>query len=122
MKKNEEVGIRPKLWVQQMANGSYMKPKAPYVMINEEKDVFLQVIKKLKILTNYVSILKSRVQKDGKLKRLKSHDYHILMQKVIPLCLQKVLEEEVRMALINLSRVFFLNIVQRSLTQTLQKC
>jgi hypothetical protein len=76
----EEVGIRPKLWVQQMANGSYMKPKAPYVMTNEKKDVFLQAIKKLKTLTNYASTLRSKVQKDGKLKGLKSHDYHILMQ------------------------------------------
>jgi hypothetical protein len=76
----EELGIRPKLWVQQMANGSYMKPKAPYVMTNEEKDVFLQTIKKLKTPTNYASTLKSKVQKDGKLRGLKSHDYHILMQ------------------------------------------
>ncbi len=76
----EEVGIRPKLWVQQMANGSYMKPKAPYVMANEEKDVFLQAIKKLKTSTNYASTLRTKVQKDGNLRGFKSHDYHILMQ------------------------------------------
>ncbi len=41
----EEVGIRPKLWVQQMANGSYMKPKAPYVMTNEKNDFFYRLSK-----------------------------------------------------------------------------
>ncbi len=63
-----------------MANGSYIKPKAPYVMTSEEKDVSLHVIKKLKTPTNYVATVKSKVQKDGNLTGLKSHDYHILMQ------------------------------------------
>jgi hypothetical protein len=37
---------------------------------------------------------------------LKSHDYHIMMQHVLPLCLCKLMQEEIRMALISLSRVF----------------
>jgi hypothetical protein len=57
--------------LQQMANGSYMKPKASYVMTNEKNNVFLQAIKKLKTPTNYASTLRSKVQKDGKLRGLK---------------------------------------------------
>ncbi len=37
----KEMGIRPQLWLQQLTNGSYMKPNAPYVMSDEEKKVFL---------------------------------------------------------------------------------
>jgi hypothetical protein len=78
----EKVGIRPQIWLWQLANGLYMKPNAPYVLSNEEKKVFLQIIKKLKTPSNYAST--------GKLKGLKSNDYHIMMQHVLPLCLCKL--------------------------------
>jgi len=71
----EEVGIWPEIWLWHLVNsGSYLKPHAPYVLTEEEKKM------KLKTPTNYVGALRSRVQKDGKLRGLKSHDYHILMQ------------------------------------------
>lgn len=76
----EKVGIWPQIWLQQVANGSYMKPIAPYVLTYEEKKTFLHIIKQLKIPTHYTFALRKKVAKDGKLKGLKSHDYHILMQ------------------------------------------
>jgi hypothetical protein len=63
-----------------MANDNYIKPIATYAMTNKEKKAFLHVIKKSKTPTNYVSNLQKKVKKDGKLRGLKSHDYHILMQ------------------------------------------
>jgi hypothetical protein len=51
-------------------------------MTNEGNIVFLQTINKLKIPTNCATSLKSRVQKDEKLRGLKSHDYHIMMQQI----------------------------------------
>jgi hypothetical protein len=80
----ESIGISLHLWLWQVANGSYIKPIAPYVMTNEEKNVFLQTIKKLKTPTNCARALRNRVQKDKKSKGLKSHDYHIMLQ-VFPL-------------------------------------
>jgi hypothetical protein len=76
----EEVGIQPQLWLQQLENGSYIKPNAPYVLTKEEKRTFLQIIKHLKTPTHYVATLHTRVARDGKLKGLKSHDYHVMMQ------------------------------------------
>jgi hypothetical protein len=94
----EEVGIWPEIWLWHFVNsGSYLKPHAPYVLTEEEKKM------KLKTPTNYVGTLHSRVQKDGKLRALKSHHYHILM---LPLCLRNLMCEEVKMSLISLSQVF----------------
>lgn len=76
----------PKIWLQQVENGSYMKPTAPYVLTYEEKKTFLQIIKQLKIPTHYTYALRKKVARDGKLRGLKSHDYYIMMQHVMSLC------------------------------------
>jgi len=61
--------------VVQVANGSYMKPIAPYVLTYEEKKTILQIIKQLKTPTHYASALHKKVARDGKLKGLMSRDY-----------------------------------------------
>ncbi len=86
----QEVDIWLTLWLQRIPNGGYNKPIAPYVMIEQEKKAFLHIIKKLKTPSSYIRTLQSKVQKDGKLRGLKSHDYHIVMQHVLPLCLCKL--------------------------------
>jgi hypothetical protein len=73
----EDLGICHHLWLQQIGNGFYMKSSAPYALMDKGKKNFLQTIKKLKTPTNYVRVLRCKVQKDGKLRGLKSHDYHI---------------------------------------------
>ncbi len=75
----QEVNIRPQLWLQQVADGLYIKPTAPYDMTKALKMTFLHMIKKLKTPINYVGSLRTKVQKEGKLWGLKSHEYHILM-------------------------------------------
>jgi len=46
----------------------------------KKKIKFLKNIKLLRTLTNYVAKLGSRIAKDAKLRGLKCHDYHVLMQ------------------------------------------
>jgi len=43
---------------------------------------------------------------NGSMKGSKSHDYHVLMQQVFPLCIRSVLAKEVHIAIIMLRRVF----------------
>jgi len=43
-----------------------MKPNAPYVLSDEGKKVFLQIIKKLKNPSNYASTLQNKVAREGK--------------------------------------------------------
>jgi hypothetical protein len=37
---------------------------------------------------------------------MKSHDFHVMMQDILPLCMQHLMEKGCRMAIIHLSRVF----------------
>jgi predicted secreted acid phosphatase len=75
------------------------------VLIDEEKERFIQIIETLKTTTHYVSSLKKR-SKDQDLKGMKSHDYHIMMQKILLLCMRHLMTKEYRMAIIRLCWVF----------------
>lgn len=104
-KNMQEVNIWSKLWLQQIPNGNYIKVVAPYVMTKQEKKAFLHIIKNFKTPSSYATTLQSRMQKDGKLKGLKSHDYHMFMQHVLPLCLHNLMQEKTRMFLIRPNRL-----------------
>jgi hypothetical protein len=46
-------GIRLELWLKQLPNGNHIKLVAPYVLTQEEKKFFLDIIKLLRTPTNY---------------------------------------------------------------------
>jgi hypothetical protein len=58
------------------------------------------------------------------MKGLKSHDYHVLMQQVLPVCLCTLMQEETRMSLISLSWVFnkiCLKVIDPSMMEVLKE-
>ena len=103
----KEANIRPELHpVDDGGNGVTVLPAAPYVLSKSEKTGFLKIIRELKTPSNYAGQLSKKITVDGELRGLKSHDYHILMQQILPLCLRTLLPKEVRVAIIRISRVF----------------
>jgi hypothetical protein len=103
----EEAEIRSDLHaVEGGAGGALLLPWAPYVLSKAEKALFVKTIRGLKTPSNYVGHLPKRVSVDGKFKGLKSHDYHVLMQQILPLCLRNMMNEEVCKAIIRICRVF----------------
>jgi len=81
-------GIRRHLHLQRNVDGqTYFMPDAPYVLTKEERVEFFATLSDLKFPSNYVGPLKQRL-KDGKLSGFKTHDYHILLQQVLPVCLR----------------------------------
>jgi hypothetical protein len=66
----------------------------------------MQIILNLKTLTHYVFSLRKRVQKDGDLRGMKSHDFHVMMQHILPLCTCHLMAKGCRMTIIRLSCVF----------------
>lgn len=99
--------IRPHLHLQPTGpnNDRYYMPDASYVLTAEDKARVMRVLKNLRTLTNYVAALHTKISK-GKLSGLKSHDYHVLMQQILPLCFWKVSNKALAGAMIRLSRVF----------------
>lgn len=63
----KECGILPHLWLQPITGG-FVKLVASYVLSNEEKDRFLQIIVDLKTPIGYVSSLRKKIYKDRDLK------------------------------------------------------
>lgn len=99
-------GIRQHLHLQPNADGSsFFMPDAPYVMKREEREEFLKTLRELKFPTNYVGPLSNRIT-EGKLRGLKTHDFHILMQQILPLCLRNICDANVVGAIVRVSRIF----------------
>lgn len=78
---------------------------APYVLSKEDRQLFLSTMKQMKIPTHYCSSLHSKISK-GKLSGLKSHDYHVLMEDIIPVCMRDVGDASMAKVIIWLSRLF----------------
>ena len=81
-------------------------PNAPYVLSREEKMEFLENLKNLRCPARYVSNLYSRIT-GRKLGGLKSHDYYILLQQLLPVCLKNTTDKEVLAVIVCLSRLFY---------------
>ena len=77
-------------------------------MSKKERTIFYQVLTNLKVPDGYTSNISRCVRlKPLKLLGLKSHDYHIMMQRqLLPIELRKTLSRAVRSPLIQLSKYF----------------
>jgi hypothetical protein len=82
-----------------------MKPHVPYVLIAEEFEVFANRIESLKMPMGYSSSLGKHIR-GRKFGSLKSHDYHVLMQQIMPLTLRGLLTEGARMAVMHMCKIF----------------
>jgi hypothetical protein len=79
----EERGIRPELWLRPAQNGReiFHIPPTPYILNAEEKVTAMDIVKSLKTPSNYVGAIHKYVT-EGKLRYMKSHDFHVLMHQV----------------------------------------
>ena len=101
-----EMGLRCELGPRFEANRTYLPPTC-YTLSKVEK-VFCQTLSQLKVPEGYCSNMRNLVSmEDLKLYGLKSHDYHELMQQLLPVSLQSVLSKHIRHAICRLS--FFFN-------------
>jgi hypothetical protein len=101
-----DVGCMPNLHLQQQ-NGSqtYLKPHAPYVLRPQERSAFLEAMGQIRVPTGYSSRLGLRVG-EKKMQGLKSHDYHVIMEQLLPATIRGFLPELTRHAIIRLGHTF----------------
>ena len=102
----EETGQRRELWLRPRAGRlRYFKPQAPYVFTDAEKRMFVDAVSAIRTPTGYGSALGKHLKKSRFL-GLKSHDYHCLLQQVIPVSIRTLLQPLQRTALIRLGKCF----------------
>ena len=100
-------GIQRHLWLtaNPKRGRKMLKPAATYVLSNAEFQTFGDTVESLKTLTGYSSAFGKHIQKKI-FGALKSHDYHVLMQQVMPLALHGLLKSRPRMAVMKMCKVF----------------
>ncbi|GMJ10412.1 hypothetical protein HRI_004710400 [Hibiscus trionum] len=89
-----------------LLNGKSPLPSSIFTMSKKEKEVFCKVLKDIKVLDGYASNISQCVSvKDQRLYSLKSHDYHILMQDLLPVALHDCMSHEVTSCMIENSNI-----------------
>ncbi|GJT58387.1 zinc finger, PHD-type containing protein [Tanacetum coccineum] len=111
------LGIRSELWLSQNKSRKCSKPQAKYSFTPENRKKFCQLIKGVKIPDGFRSNFKHKVTaNDSNITGLKSHDYHIMMQCLLPYGLQQYLPSSVATPIIELCS-FFKQICSRTLME-----
>ncbi|RVW49659.1 hypothetical protein CK203_076741 [Vitis vinifera] len=101
-----EMSLRCELGPRFESNRTYLPP-ACCTLSKVEKKVFFQTLSQLKVPKGYCSNMRNLVSmEDLKLYGLKSHDYHTLMQQLLPMSLRSLLPKHVRHAICRLSFLF----------------
>lgn len=100
-------GIWPHLQLVQnpRRRGKLLKPAILYMLSDEEFKVFTHTPEMVKMPQKYASDIGKLIQKK-KFVGLKSHDYHVFMQQMMPLGLQGLLKPYPRMVVMRMYKVF----------------
>ncbi|CAI9115088.1 OLC1v1015922C1 [Oldenlandia corymbosa var. corymbosa] len=103
----KEMGIRPEFHLVEKESGKVYIPPALYKLNRDEKNTFCDILRNVKVPDGYSSNISRCVQlTPPKLIGLKSHDYHILMQQLLPIALRKMLSTSIRSPLLRLCAYF----------------
>lgn len=102
----QEMGIRREFWLRPKANRQqFVKPHAPYVLSDAEKKIFIDEVSAIRTPTGYASALGKHLSK-SRFMGLKSHDFHILIQQIIPVVSRTLLQPFEQTTLIRLGKCF----------------
>ena len=90
-----------------MENNKYTMPPALYKLSKEEKEILWKFLEGVKMPDGFASNIKRCVDvKACKVSGIKTHDYHVILQKLLPLIVRSLVPKDVVIPLIDLSRFF----------------
>jgi hypothetical protein len=99
-----EICDRPLLHLELKANGKWHKPRAPFVIDRDDKIIILKWFQELKFPDGYAASFRRGVNLlQRKIFGLKSHDYHIFMERLLPVAFRGFLPENIWSCLSELS-------------------
>ncbi|KAL3826143.1 hypothetical protein ACJIZ3_022172 [Penstemon smallii] len=103
----EDLNIRKELHLKKRIDGSYSMPPACYTMSKKEKQKFCEFLKSVKFPDGYASNISRCVNiSEGKVSGLKSHDCHVILQRLLPIGIRGCLPNHVTKAIIDLGYFF----------------
>ena len=80
----KNMGIRSVLHLQERPGGSFDKPRDFFSLYPKERDGFYEFLKLVKYPNGYAAnISRSMNTRNGRLLNLKSHDCHVLLQRIL---------------------------------------
>ena len=93
------------LWAQNTVDGKVKLPKAPWVMRKEEQRRVKKCIGEFCTPTGCMHCLKGAFTKDDELSGLKSHDWHKILQFVLPIAIKDCLSDDIRATIYKIGTV-----------------
>ncbi|XP_048611568.1 uncharacterized protein LOC125585897 [Brassica napus] len=103
----ELLGIRKDLHPQPRGKRTYLPP-APWSLSSKEKKIFCKRLSKFRGPDGYCSNISRCVKlEECKISGMKSHDYHVLMQQLLPVAIRGLLPKGVRIAIGRLCAFFY---------------
>jgi hypothetical protein len=113
----DDMKIRKKLHLYQDGN-KWKKHHASYTLSVAERRQFCQFVKSVEFPDGFAANLSKNVNVlDGKISGLKSHDCHVLFQRLLPAAIRPLLNTEVRKVITELC-LFFKQYCSRTLNLT----
>ena len=102
----QDMNIRKELHLQKKGN-KWFKPAACYILSESERESFCRFLKSVKFPDGYAANISRNVNmNDGKITGLKSHDCHVLLQRLLPVGLRPYLKKKVLGAIAEVSWFF----------------
>ena len=100
------MGIRTELGPLKKGKRTYLPPAA-YTLSRKEKKTLCKFLSEVKVPEGYSSDIRRLVSmKDLKLKSLKTHDFHVIMEHFLPIGIRSILPEKVRSSITKLCSFF----------------
>ena len=100
-----EKGLKKNLHLQEDGD-SFIMPMACYHLTKDEKHKILDFLKSLKFPDGFASNISRCIKEEEfQLSRMKSHDFYVFIQRVLPLSIRGSLTREVRLVLYELSEL-----------------
>lgn len=94
------------LWLEEeRVSTHYLQPRALYVFTDFERRAFVDMVSRTKTPSGYCASLQRHVNQE-KFSGMKSHDYHVLIQDVLPTGICNSLHKGPRKAIIRLGQLF----------------
>lgn len=98
--------------------GKYIEPTTSFVFDKEEKREFCKILKDLKLPSSFSSNLSNIITPNPPcLHSMKSHDYHVILQYLLPVLLQHAFSKhaDLRRAIQQISLFFNLHVIKSQL-------